>query len=38
MADKINLFTPQQGAKPYNFSIKTIEELELIKQPKKKRN
>jgi hypothetical protein len=38
MANKINLMKPQDGSKPYKFSIQTIEELELIKQPKKSRN
>lgn len=37
MAKKINLMTAQNGSKPYNISIKTIEELELVKQPKKSR-
>jgi len=35
MATKINLMKTQDGSKPYNFSIKTIEELELVKQPKR---
>jgi len=36
MADKMNLMTHEKDAKPYNFSIKTIEELELIKPPSRK--
>jgi hypothetical protein len=35
MANKINLMKTQEGSKPYNFTIKTIEELELVKQPKR---
>ncbi len=37
MADQINLMTPQEGGLPYNFSIATIAETDLIKQRKQKK-
>ena len=37
MVKKINLMTPQKNSKPYDFTLKTLEELHLIKgKPKKK--
>jgi hypothetical protein len=37
MINRINLMTPQKNAHPYKFSLKTLDELQLIKTSKKKK-